>query len=550
MRPDAITAVHAVGRERELDAMLELLGDGSSPHALVLTGEPGIGKTTLWETVLAAAANSGLRVLAARAGEAEARLSFVGLADLLDDVASDELAALPSPQRRALEIALLRAEPTGTPPGEQAIALGFLNALRSLAARAPVLVAVDDAPWLDGASADALAFAARRLGREPVSFIISRRLRSEAAVEGALHPITRFELAGLSIGATRRMLSDRLGLVVSRRVLQRVTELTGGNPLFALEVARTLADRDPLEIGDEIPVPATVDDLLGLRVTQLEATVRRVVLAVALSGGLSVADCALFATDEQLTCRNRRRTARRRRRAHPCGAPTRRRGDSKALARVGVPAHPRQAGGGCDERRDRGPPSRPRGRPTRCGAGVHRLGRGCQGGRAWRGRGCGRAGGTGASALAAGIRRASRGRARARWLPLSRRRAASTEHAAHGRAVGATVRRGPRQGTSLAEHRSGEHRRVRGASGASAGRERGRSADARERSRRAVREPGCRQAGAVSSSRRSGRSKRCGSPADAARQHSSRRSVGRGSCRDRRSTTWPDARAAFRTGSG
>ena len=95
------------------------------------------------------------------------------------------------------------------------------------------------------------------------------------------------------------MLSDRLGLVVSRRVLQRVTELTGGNPLFALEVGRTLADRDPLEIGDEIPVPATVDDLLGVRVTQLEATVRRVVLAVALSGGLSAGDCALFAFDAQ-----------------------------------------------------------------------------------------------------------------------------------------------------------------------------------------------------------------------------------------------------------
>lgn len=301
MRPEANTAVRAVGRERELEAMLELLGDGSSPHALVLTGEPGIGKTTLWETVIAAAANRGLRVLAARAGEAEARLSFVGLADLLDDVASDELAALPSPQRRALEIALLRAEPTGTPPGEQAIALGFLNTLRALAARAPLLVAIDDAPWLDGASAAALAFAARRLGREPVSFIISRRQRSEAALEGALQPITRLEITGLSIGATARMLSDRLGLVVSRRVLQRVTELTGGNPLFALEVARTLADRDPLEIGDEIPVPATVDDLLGLRVTQLEATVRRLALAVALSGGLSAGDCSRFATDEQLS---------------------------------------------------------------------------------------------------------------------------------------------------------------------------------------------------------------------------------------------------------
>ena len=117
--------------------------------ALVLTGGPGIGKTTLWEAGVAAARERGLRVLSARASGAEARLSFAALIDLLDGVGGEELAALPAPQLRALEVALLRTEATDVPPETGAIALGFLNALRALAARGPLLVAVDDVQWLD-----------------------------------------------------------------------------------------------------------------------------------------------------------------------------------------------------------------------------------------------------------------------------------------------------------------------------------------------------------------------------------------------------------------
>ena len=122
-------------------------------RGLVLTGGPGIGKTTLWEAGIAAARRRRVRVLSTRASEAPARLAFAGLVDLLDGVDSTELGDLHTPQRRALEIAVLRAEPTGRPPELRAIALGFLNLLRALAGRRSLLIAIDDVQWLDPPSA-------------------------------------------------------------------------------------------------------------------------------------------------------------------------------------------------------------------------------------------------------------------------------------------------------------------------------------------------------------------------------------------------------------
>ena len=123
-----------VGREREIAVLEDFVQADLGRVALVLTGGPGIGKTTLWEAGVVAARERGLRVLSARASEAEARLSFAGLIDLLDGVGGEELAALPAPQLHALEVALLRMEATDVPPEPGAIALGFLNALRALAA--------------------------------------------------------------------------------------------------------------------------------------------------------------------------------------------------------------------------------------------------------------------------------------------------------------------------------------------------------------------------------------------------------------------------------
>jgi DNA-binding CsgD family transcriptional regulator len=288
---------HVVGRETELARLDEFFRSAGSPRAFVLTGEPGIGKTSLWETGISVARQRGFRVLSARGSGAETRLSFAALIDLLDRVGAEDLAALPPPQRQALEVALFRAESTGATPEAQAIAVGLLNTLRSLSVREPLLVAVDDIQWLDSASADALAFAARRLDAEAVVFLLARRPGPVSAVERVLGDRVSdyVELGPLSIGATRRILSERFGLSLPRHVLRRVFESTLGNPLFALEVGRTLASRGAPALTEDLPVPDAVEDLLGTRVAQLAAPARRLLLALALQGDLDVSQLTAIA---------------------------------------------------------------------------------------------------------------------------------------------------------------------------------------------------------------------------------------------------------------
>jgi hypothetical protein len=166
-------SIRIAGREPELAAMREwFVGEAA---ALVLCGGVGMGKTTLWEAGIASARERGLRVLVARPSGAEARHSFAALIDLCDGVDIGALVGVPAPQRAALEVALLRADPGGVAPAPQAIALGVLNGLRVLSGREPLLVAIDDLQWLDPPSADALEFVAGRLGSERVRFLFARR---------------------------------------------------------------------------------------------------------------------------------------------------------------------------------------------------------------------------------------------------------------------------------------------------------------------------------------------------------------------------------------
>jgi predicted ATPase len=155
-----------VGRELDLAAVDDFLSDVGGPRALVVTGEPGIGKTMLWEEGVSAARGRGFRVLEARANELEVQLSFVALTDLLRDVDVAAIGGVPRPQLRALEIALLRADPDEQPLDPFAVSTGFTTALALLADVQPLVIAVDDVPWLDRNSADALTFAARRLTRD------------------------------------------------------------------------------------------------------------------------------------------------------------------------------------------------------------------------------------------------------------------------------------------------------------------------------------------------------------------------------------------------
>ena len=163
-----------VGRERELATVERFVeGVGAAPAALVLTGAPGSGKTTLWEAGTAAASERGIRVLAARASGAETSLTFAGIADLLDGVDDDELAAgVPAPQLHALRVATLQVDPGDDPPEMEAICAGFRSALRTLGASGPVLVAIDDLQWLDKAFGRGAGFrgaTAHLRRRRPVS---------------------------------------------------------------------------------------------------------------------------------------------------------------------------------------------------------------------------------------------------------------------------------------------------------------------------------------------------------------------------------------------
>jgi predicted ATPase len=221
-----------VGRDRELARLGGLLESDRLHCGVVVTGAVGIGRTTVWEAGLAMARERGLRVLAARPAAGEVKRSFAALIDLCDGLGPSALAGLPREQRAALDVALLRAETRGESLGPRAACLGFVNVLRALAAESPLLIAIDDAQWLDAPSSHALALAARRLRGEPVGYLLTRRAAIATPLEqrGA----QRIDLGPLSTAAIRGLLTARRGLTLRRNLLHRVVELTQGNPSLAL----------------------------------------------------------------------------------------------------------------------------------------------------------------------------------------------------------------------------------------------------------------------------------------------------------------------------
>ena len=279
-----MTAV--VGREQELSSLRDFVaGSRSGAQALVLEGEAGIGKTTLWLAGVDAAHERSLRVLEARPAMAERGLAHAGLGDLFEGVLDEMLPAMPAPRRSALEVALLLAEAGERPPDARAVGVAVLTGLRTLAESEPLLIAVDDVQWLDASSAAALEFAVRRLLAEPILFLVARRLgEGGPAPENALpvERIARRAVGPLSVGATHRLLLSRLGRTFTRPTLLRLHEVAAGNPFFALELARAL-DRlgtSPAP-GDPFPVPENLEALVQDRLEQLPADSMPVLLAAA-----------------------------------------------------------------------------------------------------------------------------------------------------------------------------------------------------------------------------------------------------------------------------
>ncbi len=282
-----------VGRDEELRAVEAfLVGADGAVRCLTLAGDPGIGKTTVWEAACERARDLGFRVLSTRASQVENGLSFAGLADLADGAEQADLAALPAPQLHALRVAIRAADPGEEVPEPFASAAGFLRLLCAAAAREPLVVAVDDVQWLDPASASALLYAARRLGRQAsgrVRFLLCRRPGRRTALEDVFRGSGDREirtLGPLTLGAIQRVLSGHVA-VPPRRVLRQIYEASQGNPLYALELARLVADRGSPDPGAELPIPDAAEDIFGPRVQALAAPVRRALLAVALSANIA-----------------------------------------------------------------------------------------------------------------------------------------------------------------------------------------------------------------------------------------------------------------------
>ena len=280
-----------VGRDTELTSLRAFIDETEAGSAaLVIEGQAGIGKSTLWEAGVEHARAQGLRVLTVRPAEAERSLGYVGLADLLEGVVDDVLPALLKPRRRALEVALLREETSGDPVDQRTLAVAVRDALQLLSEVGPTLIAVDDVQWLDPSSLLALAFSIRRLDAAPITLLLARRLgesveQPELEAALGLELIRRLTVGPLSAGALHRLLRDRLERPFARQTLLRIHEWSGGNPFFALEVARALPkDVDPLA---PLPVPDTVEELLGARMSVLPAVTRKALALAAAVGTTS-----------------------------------------------------------------------------------------------------------------------------------------------------------------------------------------------------------------------------------------------------------------------
>ena len=275
-----------VGRSGELDRLTEWVGRAvwGAPARMVLVGEPGIGKTVLWNRGVELARAAGARVLITSAGASERGLVFEGLADVADGFTGAVVAGLAADQRGALVAAVPRSERAHPDADELAVCLAVLEVLRGMSAAGPLVVAVDDIQWLDEPTARVLAYALRRVNGR-VGLLASARAGADgpglAVLEGL--DAERLTVGALGPPAIDALVRARLGRRFTPPVLRRLVELVGGNPLHALELARALPADARLAPGDPLPVPATLAGLLAQRLTTLPRSVQAWLAALAVS---------------------------------------------------------------------------------------------------------------------------------------------------------------------------------------------------------------------------------------------------------------------------
>ena len=231
--PDATSEL--IGRDEEVarvDALLDRVRDRGG--ALVIRGEPGIGKSALLDRARGRASSLGARTLTTVGVESESELAFAGLHQLLGPIGS-RIERLPDPQRQALDAAFGADDLVEPDPFR--VALAAYRLVSDAADSSPLLLIADDAQWLDRSSLDVLTFIARRLDNEPVVFIAGLRDGFSTALEEAGLPI--LELGRLSASDSEKLL-DRVASGLSPHVRGRVLAEAAGNPLGLVELARTM----------------------------------------------------------------------------------------------------------------------------------------------------------------------------------------------------------------------------------------------------------------------------------------------------------------------
>src|SRR3954468_1227267 len=215
-----------------LDALVADIRQGKS-RSLMLRGEAGIGKTALLEHLTESA--SDLTVARAAGVESEMELAFAVLHQLCAPML-DRRAGLPGPQRQSLETVFGLSE--GAPPDRFLVGLAVLSLLSEAAEERPLLCVIDDAQWLDHASALTLAFVARRLLAEPVGIVFAAREPGEEL----LH-VSELVVVGVRNRDARALLSSAVRFKLDERVRDRIIAETRGNPLTLLELPRGLTAR-------------------------------------------------------------------------------------------------------------------------------------------------------------------------------------------------------------------------------------------------------------------------------------------------------------------
>ena len=259
------------GRRAEcdvLDRLIEAVRAGES-RVLVVHGEPGVGKTALLDYAIESAA--GLRVARVAGVESEMELAFAALQQLCAPMLG-ELAGLPEPQRAALGVAF--GLETGAAPDRFVVGLAALSLLSAAAAQQPLLCVVDDAQWLDRASAQVLAFVARRLLADPVALVFAANEPGEE-----LRGLPELVVGGLGEGDARELLGSVLGGPLDERVRDRIVAETRGNPLALLELPRGVPGVPGLS---ELPgLPGRIEDSFRRRLEVLPAATQRLMLVAA-----------------------------------------------------------------------------------------------------------------------------------------------------------------------------------------------------------------------------------------------------------------------------